>query len=219
MPYQSRAKRERAAWMTLSEAVNHIQSVECTDQAGALNQLRMALGDGDIPTRWAADPPPLGGYSIGDPSPFSSEQVPTDAMYWHNVLIFLDGDGRVIDQPSYYDKTQEPPLPRPRQLLLLRTRVFELWPLSNHRIKDSQTDLGSTTQPETLPRRSFDDDEIRSAARDIYRERENDPPNETNAEQLVRQKLGGGKRDDIRRILKEQEFFGLRRKPGNQPKN
>ena len=60
--------------MTLCEAVNHIQAVECTDQAGALKQLRMALGDGDIPTHWAADPLPRGVYSIGDPSPFSSDQ-------------------------------------------------------------------------------------------------------------------------------------------------
>jgi hypothetical protein len=200
--------------MTLCEAVNHIQAVECTDQAGALNQLRMALGDGDIPTHWAADPLPPGVYSIGDPSPFSSDQVPTDAMYWLHVLIVLDGDGRVIDQPFYRDETQEPPLPRPRQLLLLRTRVFELWPLSNHERKER----GSTTQPKKLRRRKVEEDEIRRVARDIYRENENDPPNKPTAERLIRQRLGGGKRPDIRKILEEVEFHGVRREPGNQPK-
>jgi hypothetical protein len=37
------------------------------------------------------------------------------------------------------------------------------------------------------------------------------------AEPLIRQKLHGGKRPDIRRILKD-EFPNTRRKPGNQPK-
>ena len=203
MTYQSRAKRERAQWITLSEAVTHVQAVECSDQAEALDQLRMALADADIPAHWAADPLPPEIYSVGDPGPFSCDQVPTDAMYWLHVLIFISGDCRVIDQPSHYDETQ--PLPRPRQLLLLRTRVMELWPLS------------STTQPGKLRRRKFNDDEILSAARDVYGKKENDRPNTPDAERLVRQKLGGGKRDNIRRILREPEFADIRRKPGNQP--
>jgi hypothetical protein len=200
--------------MTLSETVGHIQAVDRVDQAAALYQFRMARADGDLPARWAADPPPLGDYDLWDPWPFSSDEVPTDPMYWFSVLIFLAGDGLVVDQRSCSSETLEHPLPRPRQLLLLRSRVFELWPPSDHERKDR----GSTTQPEKLWRRKVEDDEIRSAARDIYRERENDPPNKPTAEQLTRQRLQGGKRDDLRKILEEDEFKIVRRKAGNQPK-
>jgi hypothetical protein len=200
MSYQTRAKRERAKWMTIGEAARHIQVVDCTDQAGALSQLRTAFVDREIPLRWAADPPPLEGDWLWDPWPFSSDEVPNDPLFWFNALIFLDGDGLVVERG-------------PRQLLLLRSRVFELWPQSNHERKDR----ASTTQPEKLPRRGVGEDEIRSAARDIYREINR--PNKDISERLVRQRLRGGKRDDIRRILDEDEFANVRRKAGNQPKN
>ncbi len=182
--------------------------------------------DEDLPARWAADPlspeiynvgddpssPDVGRdvYTLGDPWPFSSDEVPTDPSYWFSVLIFFnDDDAWVVDQPgTCFSETQEHPLPRPRQLFLLRSRVLELWPPSNHERKDQNI------QVEKPARRSVGDDEIRSTARDIYREI--DRPNKAVAERLVRQRLGGGKRDDIRRILDEKEF--VRRDPGNQLK-
>jgi hypothetical protein len=219
MPYQSKAKRERSQWMTLREAVNHVQAVECSDEAGALKQLRMALGDGDIPAHWAAEPLPPGFYSVGDPSPFSSDQVPTDALYWHSVLIFLEGDCRVIDQQRYDDEAQRPPLPRPRPLLLLRSRVVELWPLQDQVRKDSsQTDSASTTQPELPVHRPASTDDILRAARELY-QRPGKPPNQTKAEQLLGRMFPGTSRKEfIRPILQRQEFDDLRLKPGNQRK-
>jgi len=188
--------------MTIGEAARHIQVVDCTDQASARSQLRTAFIDQEIPLRWAADPPPLEGDWLWDPWPFSSDEIPTDPYFWFNALIFLDGDGLVVERG-------------PRQLLLLRSGVLELWPPSNHERKDR----ASSTQLEKSQRRSVGDDEIRSAARDIYRERKGDEPNKEKSERLVRQRLLGGKRDDIRRILDEEEFANLRRKAGNQSKN
>ena len=45
--------------MTLIEAVNYIQISDGCDQITAVNQLRMALGDGEIRARWVADTSPL----------------------------------------------------------------------------------------------------------------------------------------------------------------
>jgi hypothetical protein len=89
-----------------------------------------------------------------------------------------------------------------RPLLVGRSDVEELWPFSNYR----------------EPRRKVNDDDIRSAAKDIYAKGKNDPPNLRDAEPLIRGRLPGAKRDDIRRILGEAEFADVRRKPGNQPK-
>lgn len=205
--------------MTLREAVNHVQAAECSDEVGALKQLRMALGDGDIPAHWAAEPLPPGFYSVGDPSPFSSDQVPTDALYWDSVLIFLDGDGRVIDQQRYDDEAQRPPLPRPRALLLLRARVVELWPLQGQGRKDSsQTDSASTTRPEMPVQRPASADAILRAARELY-EQPGKPPNQTEAEQQLLAKFPGTSREPfIRKVLQSPEFKALRLKPGNQRK-
>ena len=205
MPYISKWARERALWMTLVEAVTHIQDCDGCTQLEALGQLRQALGEADIPARWAAYPPinRPPSYSRAMPHLLSSEQVPTDAFFWSGALIYLDGNGRVIDEFFLRGPDGEfvaGPTPRGRELFLLRSRVLELWP-----------------QLQKLPRRSVNDDEILSAARELYLERKNDPPNKPVAERLIRQKLGGGKRDDIRRIL-EDEFPNVRRKPGNQPK-
>src|ERR1700751_2631731 len=104
MPYVSKVKRERAQWMTLVEVVNHIQTVEACDPTAALDQFRRALSDGEVPTHWAANPLPAPIYRLGDPPNFSDDEVPTGAGYWLYVLIFLDGDGRVIDQPFHHDK-------------------------------------------------------------------------------------------------------------------
>jgi hypothetical protein len=63
MPYQPKAERERPLWMTLVEAVEHVQAHLAQHggpELGALSQLRMACGESEIPLRWAADQPPEG---------------------------------------------------------------------------------------------------------------------------------------------------------------
>jgi hypothetical protein len=90
-----------------------------------------------------------------------------------------------------------------RPLLVERSDVEGLWPLSSYPRE---------------PRWMVNDDDIRRAARDIYAEGKNGRPNVPDAEQLIRRRIPGAKRDDIRRILGESEFADVRRKPGNQPK-
>jgi hypothetical protein len=223
MSYTSKAQRERAEWMTLVEVVNHIRTVERCEQTAALDQLRRALSDGEIPNRWAADLRPLPFFHFGDPPNFSDDQVPTGAGYWLHALIFLDGDGRVIDQPFHHGEVEGEVLPserqvRPRGLFLLRSRVLELWPLQNP-VAHCESENDSADDARGPPkRRSYTDNEIREAAREVYGASGKNPPNIDKAEQLLREKLPGAQRKKIRPILSEDEFTTLRRKPGNQPK-
>jgi hypothetical protein len=220
LPYVSKAERERAQWMTLVEVVNHVQLSQRCDQAAALSQLRMALADQEVPVRWKADPRPQGIFHIGPAPIFSVDQVSTDASYWIQTLIFLDGDGRVIDQPPFQYLEAEGELPppqrlgRPRPLLLLRSRVLELWQMPSDTAPDSEQ-----AEPPKLSRRKREDAEIQQAAREVYRGAPEDPPNMDEAGREICQRLPGADRDAVRKVLKEEEFAKLRRPSGNQPKH
>jgi hypothetical protein len=97
MPYTPPGKRERSRWMTLAEVVRHIQAcVECEEQT-AVGELRVAMGQGLVPARWAFDRSRE--CSLFEPPPiFSADPVPADQFYWAFALIFMDGDGAVVDQ-------------------------------------------------------------------------------------------------------------------------
>ena len=120
MPYQGKEARERLRWMTPAEAVDHVVLTEHCERVVALSEIRLALGEGDIPGRWAASPLPAGFYPLGLSPIFSSDNVRTDHEYWSQVLILLDPDCRAVDRAG------------PRQLLLLRSRVLELWAMVEH---------------------------------------------------------------------------------------
>jgi hypothetical protein len=220
MPYRSKAERELPLWMTLVEAVAHIQAQERCDQVGALRQLRMALGEGEIPARWGADllpPLPRMAMYVGSPRLFSSDPVPTDALFWDHALIFLVGNGRVINQSFLLDDDEDHAselAPSPRELYLLRARVLEHWPSLSDALKDS----ASSDQPRQPRRPPASKSLIRETARDLYRQAGNNPPNQTKAEQLIARLLPGTPRKLIRPILQEEEFARLRRKRGKQPK-
>jgi hypothetical protein len=53
MPYSSIAERKRLKWMTLGEAIYHIQRAEKCDENTALQQLLAALADGAVASSWA----------------------------------------------------------------------------------------------------------------------------------------------------------------------
>jgi hypothetical protein len=225
MPYQPKAERERPLWMTLVEAVEHVQAHLAQHGymgRAALRELRMACGEGEIPLHWAADQPPEGIIRVGLPPLFSDDVVPTDPLFWENALIFLIGSGRVVDQRFIFIDEADTALeraPRPRELFLLRSRVLELWPLrSDTQEEDTPTgESGSADQIPTRRQSPATDEEILAVARDLYRQAGNNPPNQTKAEQLVAALLLGTKRDFIRPILRRPEFGKLRRKPGRQP--
>jgi hypothetical protein len=211
MPYRSKAERERPLWMTLAEALSHIQAhlvQEGFEQLSAETELRKACGEGEIPLRWAADPPPPGTYQIGQPSLFAADEVPTDPLFWDLVLFFGD---RVVDQ-SFMFRTEADAAPerapRQRGLFLWRSRVLELWPMPENELEDRSTGQ--------VKKRAASDDQILAAARKLYETMREDPPNLAKAEKLISDRLPGTPRKMIRPILQEPEFANLRRTRGTR---
>jgi hypothetical protein len=229
--------------MTLVEAVEHVQAHlahEGCKELGALRQLRMACGEGEIPLRWAADEISFQIVGVGEgeapirwtaeeerlpfevpeellqtglPPLFSPDEVPTDPLFWDQALII---NGRVIDQRMSEADAAPDRVPRPRELFLLRSRILELWPLQGDTRPNAEGAGTGSSRPE--PRRQKrEPDEIRQAARDLYEESPNDPPNISKAEQEIRRRLPGADRDTIRDELKKEEFASRRRRRGNQP--
>ena len=222
MPYTPPSKRERSRWMTLAEVVRHIQaSVECEEET-AVGELRGAMGQGLVPARWAFDcsrestlfePPPI----------FSLDPVPADPLYWECVLIFMDGDGAVVDQSYLLEATT---MPQRRGLFVLRSRVLELWypskqsaaahlPCEPNVIADRKPSNLSHANQKLVKPKPATIEQIRDEARKIY------PvgkfgPNLPKAEQLIRRALGNASRERLRNVLKEPQF--KRRPRGNQAK-
>ena len=136
---------QTAQWMSLVEAAEHIRIVEDCDSIEALAQLKKEIGDGMVPVQWEDSQEPK---DCPDPQHMKASQL----------LLF--GTGFVPDNDDEYY----------RPLLVERSAVQRLWPLSSNPTKGSAS-IGSTlaTQPKKSPRQKVDDDQILSAAREIYR--------------------------------------------------
>ena len=95
MPYLSIAEKERQLWMTLPEAVAHVRSVERCELQEAQQQIRKALADGAILTRWEGNGPievlDDGGLKYKGP-----RSPPRADKMW--LAIYLDWDsGAMVD--------------------------------------------------------------------------------------------------------------------------
>jgi hypothetical protein len=195
LPYVPLSECERSRWTTLAAVIWHIQiNLGCAVEV-AVRELRVAMGQGSIPARWAFG---LSGVSqFEQPPGFSVDSVPADPFYWGMVLIFTDEDGAVVDQPIWRDSTTAP---RRRGLFLLRSRVVELWHSPKKEKKRTSVK------------------QIRNEARKLYPEGKFGP-NENQAEQLIRKALlGNAPRAFVRRVLEEPEFATRRRPRGKQAK-
>ena len=103
----------------------------------------------------------------------------------------------------------ERPVGKLRELLLLRARVYELWPA---RPNGNPSRSPQPVRPEN--------DLIRKAARDVYNQ-SSSKPNITKAERLIRETLKAHRpamkatRTAIRQVLEEDEFGQQRKPAGN----
>ena len=138
MPYVSKLERERAQWMTLAQVVKYIQDQEGCNRDQALAQILMALSDGEIPARWAADPPPAGVFIINPPL-FSKDEVPTDKWSWSTGVLFLNVDESQVILGGG----------PPRQLFLLRSRILEHWSITTFVGNADTADTADSTQEQT----------------------------------------------------------------------
>jgi hypothetical protein len=186
------AEYEEDGWMTLVEAIEHIRISHACDSLEALRQLKDEVGDGMIRVGWADSQSP-------DDRP--------DVRSLSTSQLLLIGTGIAPDEDEG----------RYRPLLVDRSDVQRLWPLPadtspNPEEVDARS-IGPKSQKKTR-----NPDEIRQAARDLYRESPDDSPNMDVAEREIRRRLPGADRDDIRDVLRETEFSSLRKPAGNQPK-
>jgi hypothetical protein len=109
-PYISDAERERARWMTLAEAIAHVEEHGNCERP-ALKQLCDALGDRKLHIKWE-DQKPI--HASPDGIVFAN-WPPDDADFWQHACI---RDGKLFD----------PFTQRERTLLLLRFDVQRIWP-------------------------------------------------------------------------------------------
>ena len=138
---QRKAEEKYEQWMSLVEAIEHIRMSQRCNSIEALRQLKREVNDGMVQVQWEDSDGP---------------KDRPDPKYLQTSQLLLIGTGFA---PDNVQKIYRP-------LLVERSAVRELWPLLNNWHKDpSQTDSRSAHQPEKSPRRSVDDDEIRSAAK------------------------------------------------------
>jgi hypothetical protein len=124
VPYQTKAERERARWMTLTETLKRISESEACDQTAAVKEFRKVLADGNFrqfEIRWEDRV----SRSIGDSGGLSLPEDTPASVDWNKARFRLKGDGAVLDKWTGFRRTKKGN-PRWRKLLFLRTRVEDL---------------------------------------------------------------------------------------------
>jgi len=125
LPYISKADRERARWMTLAEAVRHVEIHDLVTSEQALKQIRDALSDGVVMPLWADMRPPVWG-STGPMRP-PDDLPPRRGAFWKAAKLDRDG-GSVFDDDGVTEEGLKLGVARWRPLLLLRFSVERIWP-------------------------------------------------------------------------------------------
>ena len=241
MPYTTNEQKEWARWCDLSFAVHQICVADSCDQASAVQQLRLAIADGNVRLSWADKP-----LRYVDEPIFDSATPPTNAWWWlHHTEIDLEGTspeencpdrkGLVRDDwclaPTYLGEIspaekwsawswiEESQTARLEFVLhhRIRFRPLLLWQPTLNDIWSwpwpALKSLGD--KPANLPlKRSAPDSEIINVFRELYAQHRDDPPNLNKAYELVRKKLPNTSRSKIRQILMTPEFSALRRRAG-----
>jgi hypothetical protein len=236
MPYVSNADRERARWMTLREAVEHIEEVEHRGFRAAWDQLRAAIGDQKVLVRWANVSLDLS--SIDEGRYIEEDDVPPrERWFWKSARAIFTGDGRILDDPARHGKSARLKLIREgkicyRPVLVRRDAVEQIWPITTRSSEPEQATMDQIGDAEQSTGhsahrlfRSSTDEKIREEARKVYADPANNRPNVNEADQLIRLKLRDVRSDRVMEILRELEFAkqrrkaGERRKPGKRPKS
>lgn len=232
MPYISKTQRERARWVTLAEAINHIRTIENLTRDEAWHQLRTAIADNEVLWKWDE---PAGVLRRENPSRSAKRsavrpsRVPKqyNRFFWESAQIDFTNGGRVLDDvgqrcpPWLLSVMLRDGTVRYRPLLILREAVEKIWVTAP--IKSAQPQEPNLALEQNVNRAARRGvaalEAIRKAAIEVYKEAGGNPPNLPKAEQLVRAKVPGASRTMILPILNEDQFSKLRRKPGNQPKS
>jgi hypothetical protein len=203
MPYVSEEEQEQQKWMTLKEAISHIQRVDRCDEVTALQQLRKALANEAVEARFKISATSRL-YAIDLGASFDPHWP--RKKFWLSVPMDLEGDGHIAtvtpedldDEEADHQKEggedNEDGDSPPRRLFIRRSSILGHWegPL----------------------------DAIRQAAREVYDEAGEEGPNVNDAYLLIREKLAAtskiASRDPVREVLDEDEFKNRRRGVGRR---
>jgi hypothetical protein len=243
MPYILKGQRE---WMTLREAISHIQHVDGCDEAVALQQLREALADGEITghARTHYQNSAVDEFFEISFRGWRDPQWPRD-KYWLSVPIKLD-QHRVDAtappdeaEPSQVDDRGGGPRPRtrpnaahadegldedyeeglsrvPYPLLFPRAAILEIWWEEPLIAGENET----SAENKNSDLKTGDKDDVREAARLLYGKDPRRPPNNRKAPGEIAKLLADKglyvSRIRVRQVLKEPEFKSKRRGPGER---
>jgi hypothetical protein len=207
----------RKEWMTLTEATHYIREKESCELHVALRQLVLAIGDAEVQVKRSVL------------APHSTLGRISASKFRGNLKICLEGDGSVKTDPnserssgltiiivsasvfcSDDDTAGEDELEY-FPLLLRRSDVVRLWSGQAAAIDRQVRSTKVRNPPTSLSK-------IRKVTQTIYAEHSENPPNVNIAEKLIRKRLPGATRKQIRPILGEPEFAKLRPPRGYRPK-
>jgi hypothetical protein len=123
MPYTLKMAQERARWMTLREALAHIEKAEHCSVKAAWRQLGEAVADREVDARW----PHAIGLTMDD---WDDEDIgpPRDIRFWKSARYILGVGGKharlklIREGKLYY-----------RSVLIRRDDVERIWPTGEGR--------------------------------------------------------------------------------------
>lgn len=194
--------------MSVTTSLGQVIDQASTLESVALKQIRLALQDHEIPVRWARETWPRE-KSFSPGAIFANDEPPPGGLFWQHTIVFPLENYAVLDRLFFLDSVmgmglEDQEKANKRQLLLLRSRVHQLWP-STERIETEAI----------LKKEKPTSEQIRQVAREVYGTTE-PPPNINKAQQLIREKLPNATRVLMKPVLKEPEF--VRRDSGNPKK-
>jgi hypothetical protein len=222
MPYTSKMAQERAGWMTLREALAHIEKAEPCSLKAAWRQLGEAVADREVDARW----PHAIGLTLGD---WDDADIgpPRNIRFWKSARrIFIRG-GVILDDPISRKNSVRLQLIRENKLhyrpvLIRRDDVERRWPRANGTAETRPPTVSLSHDTEPLPptsaRPKYSEAEIRKEIKRIYADASYNRPNLNRLYRIISDKFPGASRSVVRQIAKEPEFTAERRLPGNQPK-
>jgi hypothetical protein len=241
MPYVSGTERERQRWMTVREAIGHIQRADKCDNEAAFAQLRRALAHGAIEARWGPDE---FSHTLFDIQPGRRMSL---ATFWRTVPIdeaggFIPGvypEDLEDADPDIEDNSPEQYKPKRYYVFVLRDSVSRHWASPNpENAVESQSptaevretlfeeaaaaDIAAIKEGTGKRNREYaSEPQIRETAVKIYDEADKTgakPPNMPEAFNLIAKRLAPklAPKRRVFPVLREDEFENRRWEPGQR---